>query len=191
MADLILASGSPRRLQLLEQLGLAVEVIVSSIDESSLEGELPIDYVYRLAEAKAKAVCSKCVDLQLPILAADTIVEKNGLLLGKPKDQLDAFSMWQQLSGSKHNVHTAAAIIYQGQCEVMVSSSEVHFMALTDKQMQSYWETGEPLDKAGAYAVQGFAACWIEKICGSYSGIMGLDLFQVARLLERAGIRVL
>lgn len=190
MADLILASSSPRRLQLLEQLGLTVEVVIRSIDESAIEAELPLDYVSRLAKEKAEAVASISVGSLLPIIAADTVVEQEGLLLGKPKGQSDAFSMWRRLSNSEHNVHTAMAMIYHGKCSIKVSSSTVRFKILNEQEMLSYWATGEPADKAGAYAVQGFAACWIEKICGSYSGIMGLDIFQATRLLEKTGIRI-
>ena len=183
---LILASGSPRRHEMLTQMGLDFQVYVSNVDETRKEGELPEDYVARLAREKAKTVQveQKC-DESSVILAADTIVVQNERVYGKPQDYDHAKRIWQSLSGTKHQVITAVSMLYGNTMQVKVSVTDVEFTVIHEPQMKRYWATGEPLDKAGAYAIQGLAASFIKRIEGSYSGIMGLPIFETAELLRK------
>jgi len=191
---LILASASPRRKELLQSLGITTHVCPADIDESRLAGELPENYVDRLALEKATTAMRLLsqdtrVDAgNLPILAADTIVTLNNQLFGKPKNQEDAIAIWQALSGKTHQVMTAIVLLTESQQYTALSTSQVSFKKLSKQEMQTYWQTGEPQDKAGAYAIQGFASAWVESISGSYSGIVGLPLHELNGLLTRVGL---
>jgi septum formation protein len=176
---LILASGSPRRQELLSQLGLSFTVAVPDVDETPMPGEQPMVLVRRLAAAKAAAVAGD------PVLAADTIVDVDGQVLGKPVDADDARRMLRRLSGRAHRVHTAVAVRSAGRLEVGVVTTIVTFVALQPAVIEWYIGTGEPLDKAGAYAVQGAGGVFVERIRGSVSNVVGLPLTTVAQLLEQ------
>jgi nucleoside triphosphate pyrophosphatase len=175
----VLASGSPRRRELLGRLGLAFAVAVPHVDETPSPGERPVDLVRRLAVAKAAAVAGD------PVLAADTIVDVDGETLGKPGDADEARRMLRRLSGRSHRVHTAVAVRSGEQVEVDVVTTIVTFVALQPAVIEWYVATGEPLDKAGAYAVQGTGGVFVERIRGSVSNVVGLPLATVATLLER------
>jgi nucleoside triphosphate pyrophosphatase len=181
-----LASVSPRRGELLNQIGVPHVVVGAHIDESALPAESPHDYVQRMARSKALAVWSQ--QQSLPVLAADTTVVLDGATLGKPKDRDDALGMLARLSDRTHEVLTAVALATRSGLSVRVSVSSVRFRALGAEECAAYWETGEPRDKAGAYAVQGRAAVFVESLQGSYSGVMGLPLFETVELLRSAGV---
>lgn len=188
MSALYLASNSPRRRQLLAQLGVTFQQLDVEVDEAPLSGETASDYVMRLALAKARA--GRChVPAAAVVLAADTAVILEDKIFGKPADQAEALAMLQQLSGRTHQVLTAVALI--GKIELQrLSSSEVSFRPLTPAECRAYWHTGEPADKAGAYAIQGLGAVFVDHLSGSYSGVMGLPLFETAQMLQQAGIEV-
>ena len=193
-----LASGSPRRRELLQQIGISFRVVAAAVDETALPGEAPTAYVARLAVAKADAgwkSSRNAADLtsipdaaNIPVLAADTAVILDGRILGKPTDGQDAEYMLRQLSGRTHEVLTAIALRTADGIHSRISRSEVSFRSIAAAEAQAYWETGEPCDKAGAYAIQGRAAIFIADLRGSYSGVMGLPLFETAELLSQAGI---
>ena len=185
-ALLCLASGSPRRRALLEQLGVPYVLALPDVDEAVLPGESAADYVVRMARAKARAVHPH--GAALPVLAADTIVVIDGRICGKPTDAEDGIAMLLQLSGRSHEVLTAVALAAAGDVQHRLSRSEVRFRHLTLPEAIAYWNTGEPRDKAGSYAVQGHGAIFIEHLSGSYSGVMGLPLFETAELLAGAGV---
>jgi len=180
---LILASQSPRRKQLLEQIGLIPICRPVDIDESIMANEAPHKYCQRLAMEKAQAGWDES-DKSLPVLGSDTIVVLNGKTLGKPKNHEDAYEMLKSLSGCTHQVITAVALICDNKNHLVKSVSYVEFDNLTEDEIKSYVATNEPMDKAGSYAIQGIAAKWIKQISGSYSGIMGLPLYETARLLR-------
>jgi septum formation protein len=183
-ALIYLASASPRRSQLLRQIDVAHEVRPVAIDESPRAGEAPAQYVLRLAEEKARSLWESLPAAErLPVLAADTTVALEGEILGKPADWADARCMLSRLAGRTHEVHTAVAVLHEGEVAARVSTSEVSFRDLSAQEMDWYWQTGEPADKAGAYAVQGRAAIFIRHIAGSYSGVMGLPLYETWELL--------
>lgn len=179
---IILASTSPRRKELLEQVGLQFSTTSIDIDESNFLDEIPSDYVVRLAREKAQAVISD-FDQDTVIIAADTTVTMDGLILGKPIDQEDAFLMWQLLSGRTHQVMTGVAVAYLGQIQTAIVTTDVDFLRLNAAQMQSYWDSGEPIGKAGGYAIQGLGAAFIPRIQGSYSNVVGLPLVETLALL--------
>jgi septum formation protein len=184
-----LASASPRRSALLKQIGIAHEVRPVDLDESANPGESPAEYVERLARAKARALWSKLsADQRLPVLGSDTTVALGHEILGKPQDRTDGLRMLRALSGRTHQVYTAVALQYELGCEARVSVSDVSVKRLSDDEIAAYWETGEPADKAGAYGIQGRAAVFIERIAGSYSGIVGLPLYETGELLRMIGI---
>ena len=183
---LTLASVSPRRRELLGQIGVAYLVSAADIDETVRPGEAPADYVVRMACAKARAVHER--DTRPPVLAADTIVVIDGLILGKPRDQADGMAMLGRLSGRTHQVLTAVALATAGGIALRVSTSEVRLRALTPAECAAYWESGEPRDKAGGYAIQGRGALFIEHLSGSFSGVMGLPLYETGQLLAAAGV---
>jgi septum formation protein len=184
-----LASGSPRRRELLQQIGVSFRVIRLSLDETVLRGESPSAYVSRLAEAKAAAGWEGSRGAEeAPVLAADTAVVLDGRILGKPTGMNDAIAMLLELSGRTHDVLTAVALRTAAKLQVKVSRSEVTFRSIDPGEARAYWETGEPADKAGAYAIQGYAATFISDLKGSYSGVMGLPLFETAALLEAAAV---
>ena len=182
-----LASASPRRSQLLRQIGVAHEVRPVDLDESRHAGESPRDYVLRLAREKASAGAATSNDL--PVLAADTTVAIGEEIFGKPRDETDAVRMLAALSGRSHGVLTAVALANEGRIETAISETRVTFRALGEAECRNYWASGEPADKAGAYAIQGFGAVFIARLEGSYSGVMGLPLCETAALLDAAGVR--
>lgn len=183
-----LASASPRRSALLTQIGVAHQVSPVDIDEQSLSSESPRDYVSRLARSKAKTLWHRLPAPQrLLVLGSDTAVALGAQILGKPRDRADGIRMLTLLSGCTHEVFTAVAMCHADGCELRVSVSEVTFRALSAGEITAYWDSGEPIDKAGGYAVQGLAALFIERLAGSYSGIMGLPLFETAELLQLTG----
>jgi septum formation protein len=184
-----LASESPRRRELLQQIGVSFRLVKTAVDEAVLTGESPPTYVARLAAAKADAGWQSCRDAQpAPVLAADTAVILDGRILGKPADRHDAEDMLAQLSGRTHEVLTAIALRTAAGHSSRISRSEVTFRAIVAGEVRAYWETGEPHDKAGAYAIQGRAAVFVAHLRGSFSGVMGLPLFETAELLSGAGI---
>ena len=184
-----LASGSPRRRELLRQIGVTFRVIGAELDETAFQGESALAYVSRLAQAKARVGWERSRDLgTAPVLAADTAVVLDAKILGKPKGLNDAMAMLLQLSGRAHQVLTAVALRTAAGTEVKVSHSTVTFRSIDPSEARAYWETGEPSDKAGAYAIQGYAAIFISDLKGSYSGVMGLPLFETAALLKVAGV---
>jgi septum formation protein len=190
--QIILASASPRRLELLQQIGVRVLVQSVDIDESQKPGEPVIDYVQRLAMEKAQRGFETIKNEQkLPVLGADTIVEINGMILGKPKNRQHAKNMLQQLSAQKHTVHTSVAIVTEEKKIIDTSSSQVYFKDLEEQEIDCYLATGEADDKAGAYAIQGIAAQFVKTIKGSFSGVMGLPLYETAQLLKQCGVRPL
>ncbi len=188
-ARIILASSSPRRMELLEQIRLPFEALSVDIDETRLEHESPVSFVERMALEKARAGWERSAGLQ-PVLGSDTIVVIDGEVLGKPADQVEAHNMLRMLSDKCHKVITAVALVDGGRSMIRVSHSEVCFSCLSDEVIQRYWETGEPADKAGAYAVQGMAAAFISTLNGSYSGVMGLPLRETCELLGEFGLDV-
>jgi len=183
---LCLASASPRRQELLTQIGVPHRVRAAHIDESVLPGELPRDYVIRMARGKALAV--RGAGEALPVLAADTTVVLDEAVFGKPTGRRECIAMLTSLSGRTHDVLTAVALAAGSDVAVSVSASAVRFRELTDEECAAYWDTGEPRDKAGGYAIQGRGAVFIEWLSGSYSGVMGLPLFETAQLLLSAGV---
>lgn len=182
-----LASASPRRRQLLEQIGIDCEQIHADIDETPLENETAADYVQRLALEKTRAVALKLETPTLPILGADTAVICNQQILGKPQDVSHAFEMLKTLSNKTHQVMTAITLYFPIKNIFLnvLQISEVTFDLLSDQQINNYIATNEPFDKAGGYAIQGLAATFIKEIKGSYSGIMGLPLFETSELLKQ------
>ena len=192
---LYLASASPRRRELLAQIGLAHTVLQVPAppgeDEPRHAGEAAADYVRRTARDKAERGHQWMAAQQLPILpvlAADTTVVLRGEVLGKPADRADAIRMLARLAGTLHHVHTAVALWHAGQLHEAVSVSEVRMRELSEDDIGRYCDSGEPYGKAGAYGIQGLAGTFIAHLAGSYSGVMGLPLYETARLLRHAGI---
>lgn len=187
MTDIILASSSPRRAELLDQLGIKYRVKAVDIDETPLANESPTDLVQRLSLEKSQAVSNSTI----PVLGSDTLglIEDNLLL--KPLNYAHEKSMLQKLSGQWHEIFTAVTVTSAKKSITILNHNRVLFRQITDDEIQAYWSTSEPQDKAGGYAIQGIAACFIEKIEGSYSGIMGLPLFETSLLLKQFGISVL
>lgn len=183
----ILASRSPRRIELLKQVGIECIVLPADIDESLLSEELPSDYVKRLAREKAKTTATnmKREYSHLAVLAADTTVSLNGEVLGKPENDADAFNMLKKLSGKVHEVHTAVAVCFHEKSSVVLSSTKVEMMRLSADMINNYIASGEHRDKAGSYGIQGKAAAWVKHIEGSYSGVMGLPLFETMQLINK------
>ncbi|MDO9521398.1 MAG: Maf family protein [Pseudohongiella sp.] len=189
LQTLVLASASPRRRELLEQIGVQFEVIVHDVDETRLSAEPAYDYVCRLAQAKAAAVES--VEKEAagrPVLGADTIVVVENQVLGKPRDAADAERMLKLLSGCEHRVISAVCVMQRERCGVRVSTTKVRFRVLSQQDIDAYWQSGEPLGKAGGYAVQGLGALFIDYLEGSYSGVVGLPLFETAELLREFSV---
>jgi len=183
-----LASASPRRRQLLDLIGVPHVVTPADIDETPHPGEAAGDYVVRLAREKAEAIWARHQDL--PVLAADTTVVVDDEILGKPESAEDARAMLTKLSGRAHFVHTGIALRTVHGVAVDISSTDVEFATLSDDMIRAYWDSGEPQGKAGAYAIQGLGAVFVSDISGSYTGVMGLPLFETAELLRYHGIRV-
>ncbi|MFO6423247.1 Maf family protein [Motilimonas sp. KMU-193] len=184
MAQLYLASASPRRAELLNQLGIQFELVLPNIEEQRLASESPAQYVTRLALEKARAG-EALTPKDKPVLGADTIVVCADQVLEKPTDFNDACRIWRLLSGSKHQVMTAVALVRGDLEQVVCVVTEVEFASLSDTDMKSYWDSGEPQDKAGAYGIQGLGGQYVVAINGSYSAVVGLPLFQTNALIKQ------
>ncbi len=202
MNEIYLASRSPRRLELLQQMGIACKTVLlreetsrmRDMDESPLPSENPFIYVERMAKMKAEIGVLRAKQRALPImpmLGADTIVVFNGTIFGKPTDQADARRMLKLLSGTQHEVLTGVAVTDGTRLLHDTSISRVRFRDLTDAEIAAYIATSEPMGKAGAYAIQGLGALFVERLEGSYSGVMGLPIFETSMLLSQFGIRPL
>lgn len=185
---LYLASRSARRQQLLRQIGVEFSSRAAAVDEAVLDGEKPAGYVERLAIEKAQEVAGSVGQVNFAVLAADTAVVLGERIFGKPANREDAREMLQALSGKGHQVFTAVAMAVDGKTDTRLSVSEVTIRPLSEALIERYWQTGEPVGKAGGYAIQGYAAGFIERLTGSYSGVMGLPLCETVALLEQAGI---
>ena len=181
----ILASQSPRRRELLAQIGIAHEVRPADIDETVWPGEAPVPHCERLARAKAHTLALAHSDAV--VIGSDTIVVIDDAILGKPRDRADAVAMLERLSGREHTVHTAVAVAHAGETHSAVESVQVRFRALTRATIEAYVDTGEPMDKAGAYGIQGFGATLVEGIQGDYFAVMGLPLARVVALVGAMG----
>lgn len=190
--NLILASGSPRRKLLLEQLGIGFEIDPPDVDESVVMGEAPEVYVTRLSTKKAKAVAEKQdKDSEAVILAADTTVVLQGNILGKPESKEHGLQMLSDLSGTRHDVLTGVSIFSGSRTETFWVRTEVTFRQLGEKEIAWYWETGEPQDKAGSYGLQGAGAAFVETLTGSYSNVIGLPLSETVLILRDFSIECL
>ena len=185
MPELVLASGSPRRQELLGRLGLAFTVRVPDVDETPRPGEGAETYVERLARTKAVAADGHPGEV---VLAADTTVELDGALLGKPADAASARAMLGGLSGRTHRVHTGVAVAAAGDLRSRVTTTEVTFRVLTPEEIEAYLASGEPFDKAGGYGIQGRAGAFVASVAGSVSNVVGLPLAQTAALLAAVGL---
>lgn len=185
---LILASQSPRRKELLKQLGYDFTCVPADIDESVLSSESPEQYVARLALAKAQAIAIKHHD-DVVVLGSDTSVVFGQHILGKPESLSDCHTMLTMLSGNTHEVVTAIAGVKGQRFEVVIVSTAVDFKTLSEKEITHYWHTGEPQDKAGAYGIQGIAGQFVKQIRGSYSAVVGLPLYETAQLLSAFGVK--
>jgi septum formation protein len=183
----ILASQSPRRRELLGLIGIPHTVMPADIDETVMPHEEPVPHCERLAREKAHTLAVQHPDAV--VIAADTIVVLDGAILGKPADVADARRMVKLLSGRSHTVHTAIAVARDGHTESAVESVEVTFRALSDDEIAAYVATGEPMDKAGAYGIQGWGATIVERVNGDYFSVMGLGLRRLIDLLARVGIQ--
>jgi septum formation protein len=189
--EIYLASTSPRRRQLLQQIGVRFQQLPIDVHETVAPSETPEDYVRRAALDKARAGWDgpdRCHEL--PVLGADTEVVLDGQVLGKPRDRNHGLELLRRLSGRSHQVLSAVAVVRGARREVRLSASTVEFRQLTDTDCSHYWATGEPVDKAGAYAIQGRGAVFVRHLDGSYSGVMGLPLYETAVLLGRFGVDV-
>lgn len=186
-----LASASPRRREILTSMGVPHSFGGTEVDETPQPGEAARDLVRRLAMAKARAARAARLSAAPVILAADTVVSLDGRVFGKPASRDDALQMLSCLSGRAHTVQTAVALLADGRELSAVSRSEVRFRDIDPFEARAYWETGEPADKAGAYAIQGRGGIFVESLTGSHSGVMGLPVFETAQLLKEAGIEVL
>lgn len=187
--DLILASASPRRKELLSQIGVRFSVMPVDICEDTRKNENPTDYVLRLAIEKAQT-CYENSEGHLPVLGSDTTVVLDGEILGKPSGVTEAIETLMKLSGRHHEVLTAIAVVNAEQTLYSVVKTEVKFKTLTQEMCKKYWMTGEPADKAGSYGIQGLGAVFVEEIQGSYSSVVGLPLCETAALLEQAGVEI-
>ena len=186
--SLHLASASPRRAEILDSLGISYSVGGVDLDERQLPGESPDQMVLRLASEKAAAAR---LTHSLPVLAADTAVVVDDAVFGKPRDQDDALAMLARLSGRSHQVMTGIAMVWDAGEATVLSVNEVSFRQIGPDEALAYWQSGEPRGKAGAYAIQGLGGVFVEGIRGSYTGVVGLPVFETAELLAVAGIEVL
>jgi septum formation protein len=184
-----LASSSPRRRELLTALGLDFSHYGVAVDESPLPGETARDMVLRLATAKARAAFESGA-YQVPVLGADTVVTLQGNIFGKPRSKEEALQMLASLSGRTHEVLSGVALVANGELETAISRTEVQFREIHPDEAEAYWQSGEPAGKAGAYAVQGLGGIFVSAINGSYTGVVGLPVFETVELLRRAGIRL-
>lgn len=189
--SIYLASLSPRRSELLDQIGVDHEIVHIDVDETPLAGEVPAEYVIRLALAKARAGYTAIEGkTSMPVLAADTAVVLDDQIMGKPTDRDDALEMMARLSGRSHKVLTGIALVGAHE-ESRLSVSKVTFRTVFPAEALNYWNSGEPADKAGGYGIQGLGALFISRLEGSFSGVMGLPLFETAELLRSAGVGLL
>lgn len=189
MPALFLASASPRRRELLTQIGVPFSLLSVSIDETPGMAEAPDAYVQRLAREKALAGLAQVDQDSACVLGADTTVVLDQQILGKPADKADALAMLQALSGREHQVMTAIALANGAGCEVRLVCSRVRFRPIGVDEAERYWASGEPQDKAGGYAIQGWGAVFVSSLEGSYSAVVGLPLCETAQLLEAYGLR--
>ncbi len=199
--SIYLASASPRRRELLQQINVKYEVLLlrteqgrNGVDETPVQGESPEAYVQRIAQNKAEAGWKAVLGRHLPkrvVLAADTTVSLKGEILGKPDNREHAEAMLKKLSGKTHQVLTCVAVALEEGVEILLSASTVTFAVLSESEIKHYVMTGEPLDKAGGYAIQGLAAAFVTHVEGSYSGVMGLPLYETVQLLKKFGGNVL
>lgn len=187
--DLILASASPRRTEILQQIGVRHQIKPADIDETPRPNESPVDYVQRMAFEKAKHIIALNMET-VPVLGADTCVVCDDKIFGKPAHKDQALEMLAVLSGRSHQVLTAVAMGNSERCLLSMSITEVIFRQITMQERQSYWATGEPKDKAGSYAIQGYGAVFIETIKGSYSGVVGLPIEETSALLHSFGVPI-
>lgn len=189
-ALIYLASQSPRRAELLVQLGIRFEVVHAPVDESVRADESPDRYVLRVARGKAEAALAALGGkADQPLLAADTCVVVDDRIFGKPRDRAGGLAMLAQLSGRKHQVLSALVLWTSDELRQALSTSTVTFRTITPEEAAAYWATGEPAGKAGGYAIQGYGAVFVERLEGSYSGVMGLPLYETAQLLGAAGVK--
>ncbi len=188
MATLYLASASPRRRELLTQIGVPFSLVSVSIDETPRPDESPESYVQRLAQEKALAGLASIADDSACVLGADTTVVLGEQILGKPASREDAIATLLSLSGREHQVMTAVALASASGCQVRVVTSQVAFRPISPDEADAYWQSGEPQDKAGSYAIQGWGAVFVSSLQGSYSGVVGLPLCETAQLLDAYGI---
>lgn len=187
---IVLASASVRRSQLLDQIGVRHRVAATDIDETANPGERPADYVARLAAGKAQAAVAAAGGRPaLPVLAADTTVALGARIFGKPEGEAGCVEMLTALAGRTHEVLTAIALWHDGRLRQAQSTSRVAFRAISADECRRYWASGEPAGKAGAYAIQGLGAVFVERLEGSFTGVMGLPLFETATLLDAVGVR--
>ncbi|MGR8997717.1 MAG: Maf family protein [Gammaproteobacteria bacterium] len=186
--QIILASSSPRRKELLDQIKVTYKVYPVDLDEAPLPHETPLNYVQRLAAEKS-ALCVAQLATETPVLAADTAVILGGVIMGKPKNETEALSMLTQLSGKTHQVYSAISLRGREHGQA-VSITDVTFRRLTKQEIVDYLQSGEPVDKAGSYAIQGMGSIFVESIKGSFSGVVGLPLFETAQLLAKQGIKL-
>jgi septum formation protein len=195
--QLYLASASPRRRELLTLLGLRFERLDALVDETPLAGEAPIDYVRRLALTKARTGQALLSDragsrgVGVPVLGADTTVVLDEVMLGKPRDRDEGLAMLARLSGREHRVLSGVAVVRGEHEQTRVQISRVRFRELDEAERAAYWASGEPIDKAGAYGIQGLGAIFVSELHGSHSGVMGLPLFETAELLYTFGVDIL
>lgn len=190
---LYLASGSPRRRELLTQIGVRFDLVKTAVDERWRPGEEPLEYVLRLAAEKAQAGLEQLEGrgVRSPVvLGADTAGVLHGEILGKPRDRDDAIAMLLRMGGHTHQVITGIALATDAGVLVSHSITDVTFRPLSAREAEAYWNSGEPADKAGAYGIQGFGAIFVARIEGSYTGVVGLPLFETAQLLQQAGVPV-
>lgn len=188
--SIVLASASARRSHLLDQIGVRYRAMAADLDEGVRPGEAPEDYVLRLARDKAAAVVNALGDrTDRPVLAADTTIALAGRIIGKPVNEDDCVRILSKLSGRSHDVLTAVALAQGGAARTVLNASRVTFRSISAEEVRRYWATGEPAGKAGAYAIQGFGAVFVARLEGSFSGVMGLPLFETAALLDAAGVR--
>jgi septum formation protein len=190
MSELILASASPRRAEILQQIGVDFQIAPADIDETPKPQESPVDYVQRMAQEKTQHVINSIAGSSAVVLGADTSVVLNCKIYGKPKNQQEAMAMLAALSGKTHQVLTAVAMGNKQRCLLKLSATDVKFRELDLKECLDYWNTGEPLDKAGGYAIQGLGAVFVEKISGSFSGVVGLPIEQTAQLLQTFNVPI-
>lgn len=192
---LYLASGSPRRREILEKLGYRIIRLASEIDETPKEGENADDYVRRMAREKnASAVAAWAAqnagEPDFPILTADTSVALDNRILGKPETRNQAEAMLRALSGKKHQVMTAVCVFFKGQTAGVLQTSDVRFKTLSEQEISAYVATGEPMDKAGAYGIQGLGGMFVADLSGSFTGVMGLPVYETVELFKCAGVAV-